>query len=107
VETLSKDLQNEFVGVQGYAVRNLWYMRNFYEQYKDNTKLQPLVAEISWSHNLVIMEKCKDDLEREFYIPCSRKQFLLPPRCIGMVRLPGSRCARQQIGRLPVKASKP
>lgn len=56
VETLSKDLQNEFVGVQGYAVRNLWYMRNFYEQYKDNTKLQPLVAEISWSHNLVIME---------------------------------------------------
>jgi len=68
VETLSKDLQNEFVGVQGYAVRNLWYMRNFYEQYKDNTKLQPLVAEISWSHNLVIMEKCKDDLAREFYI---------------------------------------
>jgi len=73
VETLSKDLQNEFVGVQGYAVRNLWYMRNFYEQYKDNTKLQPLVAEISWSHNMVIMEKCKDDLEREFYIRMTKK----------------------------------
>ncbi len=73
VETLSKDLQNEFSGVQGYSARNLWYMRNFYEQYKENTKLQPMVAEISWSHNMVIMEKCKDDLEREFYIQMTKK----------------------------------
>lgn len=27
VETLSKDLQNEFIGVHGYSVQNLWYMR--------------------------------------------------------------------------------
>ena len=73
VETLSKDLQNEFPGVQGYSARNLWYMRNFYDQYKENTKLQPMVAEISWSHNMVIMEKCKDDLEREFYIQMTKK----------------------------------
>lgn len=73
VETLSKDLQNEFPGVQGYSARNLWYMRNFYDQYKENTKLQPMVAEISWSHNLVIMSKCKDDLEREFYIQMTKK----------------------------------
>lgn len=31
-------------------------------------KLPPLVAEISWSHNVAIMEGCKNDLEREFYI---------------------------------------
>ncbi len=73
VETLSKDLQNEFPSVQGYSSRNLWYMRNFYDQYKGKTKLQPLVAEISWSHNMVIMEKCKEDLEREFYIQMTRK----------------------------------
>lgn len=48
-------------------------MRNFYDQYKENTKLQPMVAEISWSHNMVIMEKCKDDLEREFYIQMTKK----------------------------------
>ena len=30
-------------------------------------KLAPLVREISWSKNIVIMEKCKDSLEREFY----------------------------------------
>ncbi len=73
VETLSKDLQAEFPGQQGYSVQNLWYMRQIYLEYKDNTKLQPLVGEISWSHNLVIMSKCKDDLEREFYIQMTRK----------------------------------
>jgi predicted nuclease of restriction endonuclease-like (RecB) superfamily len=73
VETLSKDLQNEFIGVQGYSVQNLWYMRQMYLEYKDNAKLQPLVGEISWSHNLVIVSKCKDDLEREFYIQMTKK----------------------------------
>lgn len=73
VQTLSKDLQNEFPGVQGYSARNLWYMRNFYDQYKEDTKLQPLVAEISWSNNMVIMEKCKEDLERQFYIQMTKK----------------------------------
>ncbi len=38
-----------------------------------NEKLPPLVAEIGWSHNLLIMEKCKDDLEREFYLRMSRR----------------------------------
>lgn len=33
----------------------------------------PLVREISWTHNLVLLEKCKDDLAREFYIRMSRK----------------------------------
>jgi predicted nuclease of restriction endonuclease-like (RecB) superfamily len=73
VETLSKDLQNEFVGVQGYSADNLWRMRKFYIQYEANTKLAPLVQEISWSHNIVVMEKCTDDLEREFYIQMTKK----------------------------------
>lgn len=27
-----------------------------------------MVTEIGWTHNIVILEKCKDDLERKFYI---------------------------------------
>ncbi len=73
VETLSKDLQNEFPGMQGFSSRNLWLMRSFYLEYKDNKKLQPLVAEISWTHNLILMEKCKDQLEREFYLRVVKK----------------------------------
>ncbi len=73
VETLSKDLQNEFVGVQGYSADNLWRMRKFYLHYEANTKLAPMVQEISWSHNIIVMEKCKDDLQREFYIQMTKK----------------------------------
>lgn len=73
VERLSDDLQLEFPGIKGFSVQNLWYMRQFYQEYHDNEKLQPLVGEISWSHNLVIMSRCKDPLEREFYIRMTRK----------------------------------
>jgi predicted secreted protein len=33
-----------------------------------------MVREISWSHNPVIMEKCKDDLERVFYLRMSKRK---------------------------------
>ena len=69
----SGSLQTEFPGVSGYSSRNLWYTRSFYLCYGSNEKLQLLVAEIGWTHNLIIMEKCKDDLEREFYISMTRK----------------------------------
>ncbi len=73
VERLANDLQNEFPGVKGFSVQNLWYMRQFYLEYCDNEKLQPLVGEISWSKNLIIMGRSKDPLEREFYIRMTRK----------------------------------
>ncbi len=73
VEQLAKDLQTEFPGISGFSARNIWNMRNFYVTYSQNEKLQPMVAEIGWTHNLVILEKCKDDLEREFYIRMTRK----------------------------------
>ncbi|MCK4928043.1 MAG: DUF1016 family protein, partial [Candidatus Aenigmarchaeota archaeon] len=73
VEQLSKDLQTEFSGMKGFSERNIWYMRNIYNIYSKNLKLQPLVAEIGWTHNIIIMDKCKDDLEREFYIRMTRK----------------------------------
>lgn len=73
VENLSNDLQKEFVGMQGFSSQNLWRMRKFYLTYKDNTKLAPLVREISWSHNVILMEKCKDLLEREFYMVLTKK----------------------------------
>ena len=68
VETLAQDLQAEFPGRNGFSARNLWNMREFYGTYSTRPILQPLVAEISWTKNLVIMGRCKDDLEREFYL---------------------------------------
>ena len=73
VQVLSKELQKEFPGAKGYSAANLWRMRNFYLSYRDSEKLAPLVREISWSNNIIIMEKCKDDLQREFYIQMTKR----------------------------------
>lgn len=73
VERLAQDLQAEFPGVSGFSASNLWRMRVFYESYHFHEKLAPLVREIGWTHNLVIMERCKDDLQREFYLRMTRK----------------------------------
>lgn len=73
VQILSKELQKEFPGAKGYSAANLWRMRNFYLTYCNSKKLAPLVREISWSNNIAIMEKCKDDLQREFYIRMAKR----------------------------------
>lgn len=73
VERLAADLRAEFPGVQGFSAQNLWYMRQFHRSYQGHEKLQPLVGEISWAKHLVILGKCDDPLEREFYIRMTKK----------------------------------
>jgi predicted nuclease of restriction endonuclease-like (RecB) superfamily len=73
VKRLSSDLQTEFPGVGGFSTQNLWYMRQFYQEYRESPKLQPLVGEIGWSHKLIVMGRCHDALEREFYLRMTRK----------------------------------
>ena len=68
VQTLANDLQAEFPSSAGFSVSNLWLMRQFYSEYQAQPKLQPLVREISWTKNVVILGRCKDLLEREFYL---------------------------------------
>lgn len=68
VEKMSKDLIGEFGEKSGYSTSNLWRMRNFYLSYKENEKLAQAVREISWGQNIIIFEKIKDDIEKEYYI---------------------------------------
>ena len=73
VENLSKDIQKEFPGIQGFGVRNIWNMARFYSEYQPNAILHPLVAEIGWSKHVCIMERCKDTQERRFYILATKR----------------------------------
>ncbi len=73
VQQLAADLQKEFPGRQGFSAQNLWRMRQFYQAYAQKPKLSPLVREIGWTHNVIILMNCKDDLEREFYIRMTRR----------------------------------
>lgn len=59
--------------MMGFSESNLWRMKSFYLHYHDKEKLALLVREIGWSHNLIVLEKCHDDLEREFYIKMTKK----------------------------------
>lgn len=72
-EQLAKDLQAEFPGIGGFSRRNIFYMREFFLLYRDDERVQPLVAQIGWTHNLVIFQRCKEPLQREFYIRMTRK----------------------------------
>jgi predicted nuclease of restriction endonuclease-like (RecB) superfamily len=73
VDNLADDLRKEFPGANGFSAANLWRMKNFYEAYGGDEQLAQLVREIGWSHNISILEKCKSEQEREFYIRSCRK----------------------------------
>lgn len=73
VAQLSTDLQAAFPGVGGFSTQNLWYMRQLYQEYSASPNLQPLVGEIGWAHNLLILSRCKDAQQREFYLRMTRK----------------------------------
>ena len=73
VENLSRDIQKEFPGIKGFGVSNMWDMARFYTEYQSNEILQPLVGEISWSKHIVILTKCKETRQRQFYILATKK----------------------------------
>jgi len=73
VSRLAEDLQEAFPGTGGFSASNLWRMKGFFETYCAAAKLAPLVREIAWAHNLLILSRCKDMQEREFYLRMARK----------------------------------
>ena len=74
IENLALYLKEKEPNIKGFTARNLWRMKQFYETYKDNEKLTPLVTEISWTNNLLIMSASKTNEEREFYILMTIKE---------------------------------
>ena len=68
IDEISKEIQETFPEIKGFNRRGLYRMKKFYETYKDNEIVTPLVTQISWTNHLLIMSGCKTDKEREFYI---------------------------------------
>jgi predicted nuclease of restriction endonuclease-like (RecB) superfamily len=55
-------------GLRGFSPQNLWRMRQFFEAYCDAPGLSPLVRELPWTHNLIILAQSRRPAEREFYL---------------------------------------
>ena len=68
IDTLAKDLKIDFPDLKGMSARNLRYMQKFAKEYKnDNKFLQEVLANLSWNHNQLILDKIKNDKERKWY----------------------------------------
>ena len=68
VTEFSEFLRHRYPASKGFSAQNIWRMKQFYETYRGNEKLSPLVREISWTNNLLILTGCKTDEAREFYL---------------------------------------
>ena len=60
--------------IKGFNRRGLYRMKQFYELYKDDELVTPLVTQISWTNHLIIMSGCKSKEERLFYIKLCIKE---------------------------------
>lgn len=73
VQEFANYVQSKYVGIKGFSAQNIWRMKQFYETYAGNEKLSPLVRELPWTNNILIMVSAKTDEAREFYINLSIK----------------------------------
>jgi predicted nuclease of restriction endonuclease-like (RecB) superfamily len=74
VEDLAADLARRYPGVRGYTRPNLFRMRQFYEAYRSNRKVSPLVRQLPWTHHLIILSQARPVDTREFYILAAIKE---------------------------------
>jgi predicted nuclease of restriction endonuclease-like (RecB) superfamily len=67
IDRLSQDLRRAFPGMKGFSARNLKYMRAFAEAWTGEQFVQDVLAQISWYHNIALLEKLNLPTEREWY----------------------------------------
>ncbi|MGV8174500.1 MAG: PDDEXK nuclease domain-containing protein [Methanothrix sp.] len=67
IERLSADLREAFPEMQGLSSRNLKYMRAFAAAWQDRRIVQEVLAQITWYHNIALLEKVRDQQVRLWY----------------------------------------
>ncbi len=76
VDQLAEYINREHPDIKGFTRRNLFRMRQFFETYRHDEKVAPLVRQLPWTHNLLILSRCKRPEEREFYLRlCMRERW--------------------------------
>ena len=68
LKNLSIDLKLEFPDIKGFSIRNLKNMKKFAEEYQDFEFVQSVTAQITWTHNVLLLDKIKDIEIRKWYI---------------------------------------
>lgn len=68
VDKLAKDLSIIFPDTKGFSVRNLKNMQRFANAYPDFQIVQPVVAQLSWTHHIILLDSFSDEKTRLWYI---------------------------------------
>ena len=74
VDRLAQHLARTMPGQRGFTRRNLFRMRQFFEAYVADEKVTPLVTQLPWTHNLIILSQSKRPEERAFYLRMAVQQ---------------------------------
>lgn len=65
---LARHIAVTYPGLRGFTRPNLFRMRQFYETYRDDEIVSPLVRQLPWTHHMIILNQSKRPEEREFYV---------------------------------------
>lgn len=68
IDQLSRDFVSAFPEMKGFSTRNLKYMRKFAEEYPDVEFVQEVLAQLTWYHNVTLLDKIPDKRVRLFYV---------------------------------------
>ena len=68
IDNVAIELKNTSPNLKGFSIRNLKYMKTFYNEYKDDAEFVHLGAQLPWKHNITLMQKVKDKTIRKWYM---------------------------------------
>lgn len=74
VHELAAAIAHQYPGLRGYTRRNLFRMRQFYETYRGNEIVSPVVTQLPWTHHLIILNQAQPRETREFYMLAAIQQ---------------------------------
>lgn len=68
IDEMARELKISFPNIKGFSVRNLKSMKKYYLICSQNEKVQTASAQIPWSHNMLILDKIKNNNKRIWYM---------------------------------------
>ncbi|HEY8206571.1 MAG TPA: DUF1016 N-terminal domain-containing protein, partial [Myxococcaceae bacterium] len=68
VDALAAAIAQEHPNLRGFTRRNLFRMRQLFETYRSSKKVSALLAQLPWTHHLILLSQVKAPEEREFYL---------------------------------------
>lgn len=68
ITKIAENLRNVYPGIKGFDRSSLYLMIQFYETYSENEIVGPLVRQITWTSNVIILKRAKSIEEKGFYI---------------------------------------